>query len=140
MAGNWNDDDKKKIFEAFSVAMAIQNSYGKEIDAKATLKAWEYVMAGEYTADQVCAAIHTHIKQSSAFPTPADLIKIINPPARKITQAEYIAALEYQKNNGYPNFSYEKYLIDDYVRQSQGEPKHEQGAISNELKQRLTKC
>lgn len=136
MAGSWSDDDKKKIFEAFSVAMAIQNSYGREIDAKATLKAWEFVMAAEYTANQVVSAIHAHIKQSSAFPAPADLIKIINPPERKITQAEYIAALEYQKNNGYPNFSYEKYLIDDYVRQNNGQ-KTEQPVLANELKERL---
>lgn len=117
MVGNWNDDDKKKIFEAFSVAMAIQNSYGKEIDAKTTLKAWEYVMSDEYAADQVVAAIHKHVKQSNAFPTPADLIQIINPPQRKVTHAEYIAAQKYQEANGYPRFSPEAYLIREYEYQ-----------------------
>lgn len=116
MAGKWTDEEKTEIAKALSVMAIIQKSYGKEIDVKNTVKAWEFIME-DYTANQVIAAMQAYMRKSNDIPTPADLIKIINPPERTITYAEYKHALEQHALEGYPMFGYYGQVIKDYDKQ-----------------------
>ncbi len=117
MAGNWNEDEKREILKAFTVLATIQKTYGKEIDIKGTLQAWEYVM-GEYPAAAVLSAMQAYMRKSSDMPTPADLIALISPPKPKITQAEFIHAKEQWKLEGYPSYSYYATVVKDYEKES----------------------
>jgi hypothetical protein len=120
MAGNWSIDDKRKIVEAYTVLTYSLKSYGED-NVKERLRAWEAIMSDEYTADQVCAAMVAYAKKATDIPTPADLIKIINPPPAKITYAEYQYAIEQHKAEGYPMFGYFGGVIKDYEAQQRME-------------------
>jgi hypothetical protein len=123
----WSDSDKKAIAEAYTALTLILNTYGKDDLMKERLRAWQAVLEPDYTADQVCAAMMAHAKQSREMPTPADLIKIIDPPEPKITYAEYKHALEQHALEGYPMFGYFGQVIKDYQRQQANEtPSYQQ--------------
>lgn len=121
MAGSWTDAEKTEIAKVLAVMAIIQKSYGRELDVKNTVKAWEFVM-GDCSAKQVVNAMQVYMRQSNDIPSPADLLKIIKPPEKQITYAEYKHALEQHALEGYPMFGYYGQVIKDYNKQ--------QGAIN----------
>lgn len=116
MDGNWTDEEKTEIAKTLAVMAIIQKSYGREIDVKNTVKAWEFVMA-DCTSNQVVSAMQAYMRQSNDIPSPSDLIKIIKPPEKQITYAEYKHALEQHALEGYPMFGYYGKMIKDYNKQ-----------------------
>jgi len=133
---SWSASDQANIVKMLSVILNNQKAFGKEQSIDDTFSFFKMKLDCKYTADQVLGAIDKYTDSNADIPTPADIINILNPPKRKITQAEYIAALEYQKNNGYPSYSYEKYLIDDYLAQDRG-AKQEPLKIAESIKERM---
>lgn len=116
MVGNWTDAEKTEIAKVLSVMAVIQKSYGREIDVKNTVKAWEFVM-NDYSANQVLSAMQAYMRQSNDIPSPSDLIKIIDPPPAKISYAEYKHALERHAAEGYnPNGKWAG-IVNDYPKQ-----------------------
>lgn len=120
MDGKWTDSDKSEIAKSLAVMAVIQKNYGRELDVKNTVKAWEFVLH-DCTAKQVCEAMRAYMRQSSDIPSPADLIKIISPPEKQITYAEYKHALEQHAAEGYPMFGYFGGVIKDYQKQQAAE-------------------
>jgi len=120
MDGKWTDSDKIEIAKSLAVMAIIQKNYGRELDVKNTIKAWEFVLQ-DYTAKQVSEAMRAYMRQSSDIPSPADLIKIINPPEKKITYAEFKHALEQHAAEGYQMFGYWRGVINDYQKQQAAE-------------------
>lgn len=120
MDGKWTDSDKIEIAKSLAVMAIIQKNYGRELDVKNTIKAWEFVLQ-DYTAKQVSEAMRAYMRQSSDIPSPADLIKILNPPEKQITYAEYKHALEQHAAEGYPMFGYFGGVIKDYQKQQAAE-------------------
>ena len=106
MAGKWNDAEKQELAKAFKVLTIIQKNYGREIDPIGTLRAWEFVLAEKYTAEQVLMAMRAYMEKSSDIPAPSDLIKIISPEKPKISYAEYKRAQEQHALEGFPRFGY----------------------------------
>lgn len=133
---SWSVSEQQAIVKMLTTIINGQKAYGKDYSISDVFDYFKLKLEGKFYAKPVMAALDQYTDRNNDIPTPADIIEILNPPERKITQSEYIAALEYQKNNGYPNFSYEKYLIDDYVRQNNG-VKTDQPVIASELKERL---
>lgn len=119
MDGKWTDSDKIEIAKSLAVMAIIQKNYGRELDVKNTIKAWEFVLQ-DYTAKQVSEAMRAYMRQSSDIPSPADLIKIINPPEKQITYAEFKHALEQHAAEGYQMFGYWRGVINDYQKQQGG--------------------
>jgi len=120
MDGKWTDSDKIEIAKSLAVMAIIQKNYGRELDVKNTIKAWEFVLQ-DYTSKQVSEAMRAYMRQSNDIPSPADLIKIINPPEKQITYAEYKHALEQHAAEGYPMFGYFGGVIKDYQKQQASE-------------------
>lgn len=118
MAGNWNDAEKQELAKAFKVLTIIQKNYGRDINPIETLKAWEFILSEKYTAGQVLLAMRSYMELSSDMPAPSDLIKIISPPPKKITYAEYKHALEQHALEGYPMFGYFGQVIKDFHQQN----------------------
>ena len=116
MAGKWTDEEKTEIAKTLAVMAIIQKSYGREIDVKSTVKAWEFVMS-DCAANQVISAMQAYMRQSNDIPSPADLIKIINPPQAKITYAEYKHAIEQHALEGFPMCGYYGQVIKGYEKQ-----------------------
>lgn len=118
MAGNWNNEEKQEILKVFTVMAAIQKTYGREIDIKPTLQAWEYLLAEKYNGTQVVAAMEAYMRKSSDMPAPADIIAILSPVAPKITTAEFIHAKEQHALEGYPAYGYYGQIIKQYEREN----------------------
>lgn len=142
MAGNWTIEEKKQIVEAFTVLATIQRSYGREVEIKPTLQAWEYVLS-DFSALQVCAAMRIWMKKENQMPTPADLIKIIQPEPAKVSHAEFIHAKEQWKLEGYTAHSYYAAIVKDYEREQldsrNPEPKSEipLGQLVDDVKKQI---
>jgi len=122
MAGNWTTEDKTKILQVFSVMATIQKAYGRDIDVKPTLQAWEYLMASQFTAEQVVSAMELYMRQSSDMPAPSDIIALMTPPPpAKITQAEFIHAKEQWKLDGYPPYGQHRMIVKQFEAEQAAE-------------------
>lgn len=119
MAGNWTTEDKNEILKAFTVLATIQKTYGKEIDIRATLQAWEYVLADQYSAGDVVEAMSLYMRQSSDIPTPANLISLMtSPEVPRISTAEFIHAKEQHALEGFPAYGYWGQIIKQYENEN----------------------
>ena len=116
MAGNWTNEEKTHIAKTFGVLVAIQKSYGNDIDIKSTLRAWQVVL-GDYPAGQLISAMQEWVKRHRDMPTPSDMIKLMNPEPTRITQTEFIHAKEQWKLEGFPNYSYYAGIVKEYEKQ-----------------------
>ncbi len=114
MAGSWTAEEKTEILKVFTVMATIQKTYGREIDIKPTLQAWEYLMAKDFTGAQVVAAMDAYMRKSSDMPAPADIIAILRPAPVRITQAEFIHAKEQHAKEGYPAHGYYRQIIKQF--------------------------
>lgn len=125
MAGSWTNDEKAEILKVFTIMATIQKNYGREIDVRPTLQAWEFLM-GDFSAAQVVSAMTEYMRKSSDMPAPADIIALMKPEAPRISQAEFIHAKEQWKLEGYPSYSYYAMIVKDYEREnaeSRNDPK-----------------
>jgi len=118
----WESADKDRLADALGVLALVQKSYGRIVEIKPTIKAWEWIMAKEYTVNQVLYAMETYMKSSPDMPAPSDLIKIINPPQAKISEFEYRQAYKQWELSGFPQFSYEWSVVNDYRKQNEIAP------------------
>lgn len=100
----------------------MQKAYGRTLDVKLVMSGWEMVLADKYNADQVCYALKEYALGKEDFPTPASINNILNPAKPKITQAEYVAAREWQKtNNRYDKFTDAYDIIKGFEKQESQE-------------------
>lgn len=85
-------DETAKQVVAIHVSQAfdIFNTYGKDAEAlKSTYRAFEEDLAG-YPAERIDRAFKEFRKENTNMPTPADILKILNPyPAPKYERPEY---------------------------------------------------
>ena len=68
------DEDKKKFAEIIGATAAIHR-----IDATPELMRGFWMVLSDYSIEQVAAGFAQHLKVSTFFPKPAEIIKIINP-------------------------------------------------------------
>lgn len=117
MAGEWTNEEKRKIFEVFAVLAADLKNYGA-IDHKARLQAWQAVLADEMTGDEICASMIALAKINDQIPTAAQLRAFKFQPPKQITYAEYKHAIEMHALEGYPMFGYYGQIIRNYESQT----------------------
>lgn len=115
----WDLQDKKRIADAVIPLMETQKLYGKEINAKLLMQAWENKFSKRFTVDQILYALDAYTDRHDDFPTPANLITILQPAEPQITQSQFIAAQDWQKRNkDYSAYTPEAILIADYRKQN----------------------
>lgn len=118
MAGNWTEDKKREILKTFTVMATIQKTYGREIDIRPTLQAWEALLAGEYSGEQVNRAMAAYMLKSSDMPSPADIARMITPETPKVSQAEFIHAKDQWAKEGYPSYSYYAMIVKQFEKEN----------------------
>jgi len=75
--------------------------------------------AKRFSVDQIIYAMHAYTDKHDDFPTPSNLVSILEPEKPKITQAEFIAAQKRQeRNNDWSQYTPEAILIKDYHKQN----------------------
>ena len=132
----WTPEEKKQIFEAYSIQVDGANKYGEKPNIKANLRVLEAMFAERFTGEQVVKVIYSHMLKSTEIIKPAHIEAILNPPPVKITQAEYIEACKQHQNEGRPLTGYYKTKIDAYDKQ-EGSAREEQVLITGDIKKML---
>lgn len=108
--------------EALVFFAEMQKTYGKTVNLPAVIAGFKFAFEGKYTPEQVQYALKVHLQNSQEFPTPAHITAILNPPKPRVSYAEYIAALEWQKRNqDWSQFSSAADTIRDYRLASQND-------------------
>ena len=128
----WTAEEKKMIAAITIPLVEMQKSYGRKIDAKLVMRGWQAILAPQYSGEQICYALVEYAKKSDDFPTPANLIAILNPQEPQVSEAEYIQACKMYEKNGYNQFSNEKDVIDRY-KQQKNEKREEYKSASDEI-------
>lgn len=116
-SANWSNPQKQDLTKALSVISAAQKSFGRDVNVRDMLAYYEMKLSGRFSVEQVLYALGIYTDRKNDIPAPADIIDILNPEPPLISQAEYVAALKYQERNGYPPYSAEKFLIQNYESQ-----------------------
>jgi hypothetical protein len=71
--------DKEKLSRALGACAAVQRTYGKQVsDLEAVVKVFIKVLDG-YEPKEIMQAIKKWLTISPEFPTPSDILKILDP-------------------------------------------------------------
>lgn len=131
--GEWSIEDKRKLATVVNEHVEMQKAYGRVINAKVVMRAWQRKFIQRFTVDQIIYAIDKYSDTRDDFPSPANIINILEPQEPLITEAQYVEAQKWQQRNGYPIFSDAKDIIEKYKKQN--EDNHESyKAATSEIK------
>jgi hypothetical protein len=118
----WEPKAEAGLSETFVFLAEMQKTYGKTVNLPAVIAGFKFAFEGKYTPEQVQYALKVHLQNTQEFPTPAHITAILNPPKPRVSYAEYIAALEWQKRNqDWSQFSSAADTIRDYRLASQND-------------------
>lgn len=115
----WTAEEKKRLASVTFPLIATQRQYGQSMDAKLVMQGWELKLSGRFTVDQILYALDKYTDRRDDFPTPANLIQILEPEEPKVSEAQFVEAQRWQERNGYPMFSDAKDTIERYKRQNE---------------------
>jgi len=105
---------------ALRVCFQNLNTYSKKpSDLPSICNGFIFIL-GDYDADSVQMAFKTHLKQSSLFPTPSDIVKIISPPDVKFDRSMYISCKQWIKENESAPFSLKERDCLKYIKAYEG--------------------
>lgn len=122
LINQWETEAEASLSETLVVFAEMQKTYGKAVNLAAVLAGFKFAFEGKYTPEQVQYALKVHLQNSQEFPTPAHITAILNPPKPRVSYAEYIAALDWQKRNqDWSPFSSAADTIKDYRLASQND-------------------
>ena len=95
----WETKAEASLSETLVFFAEMQKTYGKTVHLAAVIAGFKFAFEGKYTPEQVQYALKIHLQNTQEFPTPAHITAILNPPKPRVSYAEYIAALDWQKRN-----------------------------------------
>ena len=111
--------------------------FGQGVSIKNILIKWQMFFESKYTVDQIIFALYKHCEQSDIMPRVSHINKVLSPKPPKVTEAQYIAAQDYQKRNNYPMMSDAAETIELY--RAQQKTAQSQYEINNEEIQMIVK-
>lgn len=125
--GIWTERDVAKLAYVLGIVLSQPREYQVKIDFKKVIAWWTLKLESRYTVEEIIAAIDFFTdsqENSSKVMQPCDVIAILEEMPRKITQTEYLAALDWQKREGnFSEFTDQAYAIKAYKNQVK-EEKH----------------
>lgn len=120
----WTDDEKRRLATVAYALMATQK-YTQGQDKKVVMRGWEMKLAGKFTIDQIIYALDKYTDRNDDFPSPADIIKILNPATPRITESQYIQACKAIEAAGYyDNYGHNEQIKKDYENQNAEDFEH----------------
>lgn len=114
---SWGNQGIDEIAKVLAIIINGQKAYGRAYSLKDTLAYFRLKLEQRFTADQVIAALGVYTDTHNDIPAPSDLIAILAPPPKRITEAEFVAAQKWQERNGFPVYSEALDIINDYHAQ-----------------------
>lgn len=127
----WTVEEKKALAAVTFPLIEIQKPYGREMNAKLVMQRWEIKFAGRFTIEQLLFALDRYTDKHDDFPSPSNIIEILEPEEPRVTTAEFIAAQKWQeRNQNWSEFTDAHDTIKRYQRQKNEEK--ENYKITNE--------
>lgn len=126
----WTVDDKKKIACLVFPLLELQKLYGKKIDPKLCMQGWQAKFEHRFTAEQIYYAVDKYSDERDDFPSPANIVAILEPVIPEITATEYLAAKKVWENRGLPMHCEQRDTVKAYEEQTI--TKREKFKIENE--------
>ncbi len=77
----------------------MQKAYGRQLNAKLIMQGWEIKFSERFTVEQLLYALDKYTDKHDDFPSPANLIEILQPEEPTVTEAQFIAAQKWQERN-----------------------------------------
>lgn len=127
----WTTSELEELSKFLTVIINGQKAYGKEYSVRDVYEYFKLKLNGRFSQAQVMFALNEYTDKNNDIPSPADIIKILNPAKPEISKAEYIAAKEWQKRNERYDAYTDAY---DVIKAFEAQEKEgrEQFAIQNE--------
>ena len=117
MAGNWTQEEKTELTKVFIFLEKIQKTYGREIQMRETLQAWEFLLSPMYSVGEIIEALKIYILKKNDIPAPSDIVAILSPERPKISHAEFIHANEQWAKENYSPYSPNAQIVREYRNQ-----------------------
>lgn len=135
---SWTASEKIEITSLLTIIINGQKSFGKNASVKETFEYYAMKLEGRFSGYQVTTAMNIYTDQSNDLPSPADLIKLMTPPApARISTAEFIHAKEQHALEGFPAYGYYGTLIREYEAQNAEERSPKPAAIEDDRVQKI---
>lgn len=85
----------------------LQKAYGRSFNAESVMSLWEWKLKKKrgFTVEQILYAIDVYSDKRDDFPSPANLIAILEPEEPEVSRAEYVNACQWLERNGWPMIS-----------------------------------
>ena len=123
--------EAKKLTKILTVIAEGQKNYGKEVSVPNLFLYFKLKLENRFTMEQVEFALMKYTDEKNDIPAPADIIAILEPKKPRISESQFIAAQKAQERNGYPRFSYEAKLIEEYEIQKAEDAEKFQSEMSS---------
>ena len=120
MKNRWSVDEKRALAAVTFPLIEMQKSYGRSMDAKIVMQGWEIKFAGKYTVEQILYALDRYTDKRDDFPSPANLIAILDPEEPKVTESQFVEAQKWQeRNKNWSAYTDAAETITNYKRQNE---------------------
>jgi len=129
-------EHSKKILEMLNACFVSQKTYGQNPDRIGELvKTFNFILS-DYDIDEIRKAFIQHLKYEADFPTPADIIKILDAD-KVLDKSLYIKATKWLESNKNCPYTTQEHEYREYVKKY--ENKMMVGAGIREPEKELTK-
>lgn len=115
----WTDDEKRALAAVTFPLIEMQKAYGRQMNAKLIMQGWQIKFAGRFSIEQLLYALDKYTDRHDDFPSPSNLIDILEPEEPRVTEAQFIAAQKWQdRNNDWSQYTDAAETISRYRRQN----------------------
>jgi len=116
----WTPDEKRALAAVTFPLIEMQKAYGRQMNAKLVMQGWEIKFAGRFTIEQILYALDKYTDKCDDFPSPANLIEILEPEEPKVTESQFISAQKWQeRNNDWSQYTEAAETISRYRRENE---------------------
>lgn len=114
----WTTEERQALAAVAFPLIEMQKAYGREMDAKLVMQGWEIKFSGRYSVQQIIYAIDVYSDKKDDFPSPANLIAILEPEEPRITETEFVEAQKWrERNQNWSEFTDAATVIKKYKEQ-----------------------
>ncbi len=131
-----SNEDQKKLTRLVTACYEGLNTYGKSPEQLEASIMLMQMTLGRFQYDTVREAFSIYLQTGSTMPTPADIIKIIEPPIpeKKWCKITFLEIRRKKRENVFVSLDEERYL-NDFIRAEVNSTPDERAAISEAVKQ-----
>lgn len=116
-ANGWSPEQKRQLASVCFPLIQMQKQYGRNMDEKIIMQGWEIKLSKRFTIEQIIFAVDKYTDRNDDFPTPSDIINILDPEPAEISRAEYIEAKKWLERNNYNEFSEQHEIVKNFEKQ-----------------------